>query len=44
MTRMTYAQAACAALRSAMAADRRVVALGEDVGTGGIFGQYRGLQ
>ena len=44
MTRMTYAQAACAALRAAMAADRRVVALGEDVGRGGIFGQYRGLQ
>jgi len=41
---MTYSQAACAALRAAMAADRRVVALGEDVGTGGIFGQYRGLQ
>jgi len=41
---MTYSQAACAALRAAMIADRRVVALGEDVGTGGIFGQYRGLQ
>jgi pyruvate dehydrogenase E1 component beta subunit len=27
-----------------MAADARVVALGEDVGRGGIFGQYRGLQ
>ena len=44
MSRMTYAQAACAALRAAMAADGRVIALGEDVGTGGIFGQYRGLQ
>jgi pyruvate dehydrogenase E1 component beta subunit len=41
---MSYAQAACAALERAMAADSRVVALGEDVGRGGIFGQYRGLQ
>src|SRR5271169_987774 len=30
--RLTYAQAACAALERAMAADARVVALGEDVG------------
>ena len=41
---MNYGQAACAALERAMAADARVVALGEDVGRGGIFGQYRGLQ
>jgi pyruvate dehydrogenase E1 component beta subunit len=41
---MSYAQAACAALERAMASDERVVALGEDVGRGGIFGQYRGLQ
>jgi len=41
---MSYAQAACAALERAMARDARVVALGEDVGRGGIFGQYRGLQ
>jgi pyruvate dehydrogenase E1 component beta subunit len=41
---MSYAQAACAALERAMAHDARVVALGEDVGRGGIFGQYRGLQ
>jgi pyruvate dehydrogenase E1 component beta subunit len=41
---MSYGEAACAALESAMAADARVVALGEDVGRGGIFGQYRGLQ
>jgi len=41
---MNYAQAACAALERAMSADARVVALGEDVGRGGIFGQYRGLQ
>lgn len=43
-TRMNYGAAACAALDRAMAADARVVALGEDVGRGGIFGQYRGLQ
>jgi acetoin:2,6-dichlorophenolindophenol oxidoreductase subunit beta len=40
----TYAEAACAALGSAMADDPAVVVLGEDVGRGGIFGQYRGLQ
>jgi pyruvate dehydrogenase E1 component beta subunit len=44
MARLSYAQAACAALEQAMAGDARVVALGEDVGRGGIFGQYRGLQ
>ena len=43
MARLTYAQAACTALAEAMRADARVVALGEDVGRGGIFGQYRGL-
>jgi pyruvate dehydrogenase E1 component beta subunit len=40
---MSYAQAACQALAEAMRADARVVAMGEDVGRGGIFGQYRGL-
>ena len=44
MARMTYGAAACSALERAMAADASVVALGEDVGRGGIFGQYRGLQ
>jgi pyruvate/2-oxoglutarate/acetoin dehydrogenase E1 component len=44
MARLNYGAAACAALDRAMAADARVVALGEDVGRGGIFGQYRGLQ
>ncbi|MEW5864370.1 MAG: transketolase C-terminal domain-containing protein [Pseudomonadota bacterium] len=44
MVRMSYAQAACAAVERAMRADSRVVVLGEDVGRGGIFGQYRGLQ
>jgi pyruvate dehydrogenase E1 component beta subunit len=41
---MTYAQAGCEALRAAMRADAQVVVLGEDVGRGGIFQQYRGLQ
>jgi acetoin:2,6-dichlorophenolindophenol oxidoreductase subunit beta len=40
---MTYAEAACLALREAMIADPNVVALGEDLGRGGVFGQYRGL-
>ena len=44
MARMSYGQAACASLERAMSDDPRVVALGEDVGRGGIFGQYRGLQ
>ena len=43
-TKMTYAEAACAALREAMQADPTVIALGEDLGRGGVFGQYRGLQ
>ncbi|MCX7961157.1 MAG: alpha-ketoacid dehydrogenase subunit beta [Burkholderiales bacterium] len=44
MARLSYAEAACAALERAMRDDARVVVLGEDVGRGGIFGQYRGLQ
>ena len=44
MARLSYAQAGCLALERAMAADPAVVVLGEDVGRGGIFGQYRGLQ
>ncbi len=44
MALMNYAQAACQALAEAMRADPSVVALGEDVGHGGIFGQYLGLQ
>ena len=44
MTTLNYAQSACAALGDAMAADERVVVLGEDVGRGGVFGQYLGLQ
>ncbi len=44
MALMSYAQAACAAVRDAMAADANVVVVGEDVGRGGVFQQYRGLQ
>jgi len=44
MALMTYAEAAATALAEAMAADPTVVALGEDLGRGGIFAQYRGLQ
>ena len=44
MAVMTYAQAAALALQREMEADAAVVVLGEDVGRGGIFGQYRGLQ
>lgn len=44
MTRMTYAQASAAALRFEMERDPTVWALGEDLGRGGVFGQYRGLQ
>ena len=44
MALMTYAQAAAIALGDLMRTDDRVVALGEDLGRGGVFGQYRGLQ
>ena len=45
MARITYAQAACLALRQEMERDTRVWALGEDVGPeGGVAGQYLGLQ
>ena len=40
---MTYAQAAAAALADAMRTDSRVVALGEVLGRGGVFGQYRSV-
>lgn len=43
MSRLTYAQAACLALQEVMRADPTVIALGEDLGRGGVFGQYRGL-
>ena len=38
---LSYAQAALLALQQAMQADPNVVALGEDLGRGGVFGQYR---
>lgn len=38
---LTYGQAAAQALGEAMAQDPRVIALGEDLGRGGAFGQYR---
>ena len=44
MALMTYGEAACLAVRHAMARDREVVVIGEDVGRGGIFQQYKGLQ
>ncbi len=44
MAVMTYAEAARQALRDAMRRDPRVVAIGEDLGRGGVFGQYKGLQ
>ena len=45
MAEMTYADAAILALQQEMQRDRRVWALGEDIGPeGGIAGQYRGLQ
>ena len=45
MAEMTYADAAVLALQQEMQRDRRVWALGEDIGPeGGIAGQYRGLQ
>ncbi len=44
MAVMTYAAAACQAVGEAMRRDAAVIVLGEDVGRGGIFQQYRGLQ
>ncbi|MDB5750403.1 MAG: pdhB [Ramlibacter sp.] len=44
MAVMTYAEAAVLAVTHEMEADANVVVLGEDVGRGGIFGQYKGLQ
>jgi pyruvate dehydrogenase E1 component beta subunit len=44
MALMTYAEASRLAVQQAMAEDSGVVVLGEDVGRGGIFQQYKGLQ
>lgn len=43
MAVMTYGDAAKAALAEEMRRDATVWALGEDLGRGGVFGQYRGL-
>jgi len=44
MALTTYADAARLAVQASMKDDPRVVVLGEDVGRGGVFQQYRGLQ
>ena len=41
---LSYAAAAALAVQREMEADPNVVVIGEDVGRGGIFGQYKGLQ
>jgi len=43
MARMTYLAAARAALAEEMRRDPLVWAVGEDLGRGGVFGQYAGL-
>lgn len=44
MTEITYVEAAVQGLREELKQDDRVWAVGEDLGNGGVFGQYRGLQ
>lgn len=44
MTETTYVEAAVQGLREELKRDDRVWALGEDLGNGGVFAQYRGLQ
>jgi pyruvate dehydrogenase E1 component beta subunit len=43
MTEMTYLEAGRRAVMEEMTRDGRVWALGEDLGRGGVFGQYHGL-
>lgn len=43
MSRMTYLEAARQALSDEMRRDPLVWAVGEDIGRGGLYGQYRGL-
>ena len=43
MARMTYLEASTRALAEEMRRDASVWALGEDLGRGGVFGQYKGL-
>ena len=44
MALMTYAEASRMAVRTCMSKNADVVVVGEDVGRGGIFQQYKGLQ
>ena len=44
MALTTYIEAGRRAVAEAMRRDKCVVALGEDLGRGGVFGQYKGLQ
>lgn len=44
MAIMTYGDAAKLAVQEAMQADPRVWCVGEDLGRGGVFGQYKGLR
>jgi len=44
MPKLTYAQAALEAIRHSMTADPKVWCVGEDLGRGGVFGQYKGLR
>ena len=44
MVTMTYAEASRLAIQQAMRADPTVWCVGEDLGRGGVFGQYLGLQ
>ena len=43
MPRLTYAEAAREAIAEEMRRDANVWAVGEDLGRGGVFGQYKGL-
>ena len=44
MPRLTYMQASREAIRQAMQSDPSVWCVGEDLGRGGVFGQYQGLR
>lgn len=44
MAMISYLEAGRRALAEELARDPKVVAVGEDLGRGGVFGQYRGLQ
>lgn len=44
MSQLTYADAGKAALAESMRADPTIWAVGEDLGRGGVFGQYMGME